>query len=298
MKFGQSAGRIWCKTEKSLYTLDAAVSATLELESYLTPKQNTLSVMAVEEEQKPKDSTVVGAVHNMEKLCGLVKELALRLERLESYDANQWERSRVSQSTPDVRREREINFRGGARHRRGGDDVCWNCGKSGHYARNCHQITNWRHNKPTAGKLDTLNTRGQVFEGVTGVAHKKLFSYAVNPSNGFRLNGTINEIPVSFLLDTGATVTLLREDIWSRISAQRSLPFTQCTSLELVGVDGSPLTVLCSTQVSLRLHGVVVTMDAIVVRQLTTEAILGLDFMKDHDAKIDFSAKSFCLIKG
>ena len=70
-------------------TLDAAVSATLELESYLTPKQNTLSVMAVEEEQKPKDSTVVGAVHNMEKLCGLVKELALRLERLESYDANQ-----------------------------------------------------------------------------------------------------------------------------------------------------------------------------------------------------------------
>ena len=131
-------------------TLDAAVSATLELESYLTPKQNTLSVMAVEEEQKPKDSTVVGAVHKMEKLCGLVKELALRLERLESYDANQWERSRVSQLTPDVRRERETNFRGGARHRRGGDDVCWNCGKSGHCARNCHQITNWRHNKPTS----------------------------------------------------------------------------------------------------------------------------------------------------
>ena len=56
-------------------TLDAAVSATLELESYLTPKPNTLSVMAVEEEQKPKDSVVGGVDYNMEKLCGLLKEL-------------------------------------------------------------------------------------------------------------------------------------------------------------------------------------------------------------------------------
>ena len=55
----------------------------------MTPKQNTPSVMAVEEEQKPKDSVVVGDVYNMEKLCGLVKELALQLERLENYDANQ-----------------------------------------------------------------------------------------------------------------------------------------------------------------------------------------------------------------
>ena len=98
-----------------------------------------------------------------------------------------------------------------------------------------------------AGKLDTLSTESRVFEGKSGLAHHRICSHAINPSTGFRLNGKIDQVPVSFLLDTGSTVTLLREDTWSRINAKGSQKLTQCTSLELVGVDGSPLTVHGST---------------------------------------------------
>ena len=34
----------------------------------------------------------------------------------------------------------------------------------------------------------------------------------------YRLRGVILSVPVDFVLDTGAAVSLIREDVWSRIS--------------------------------------------------------------------------------
>ena len=142
-----------------------------------------------------------------------------------------------------------------------------NVGKLGYYARSCYQF---KDRGPSQ-----LQARSQVFNlrvSLVWPIEKKL-SFAVNPSSGFKLNGTINEVPVSFLLDTGAMVTLLRKETWSHVSEEKLLALTQSSSLQLVGVDRSLLKVYGSTQVSLCLNGVEVNLDTVVVSPLTTEQI-------------------------
>ena len=38
----------------------------------------------------------------------------------------------------------------------------------------------------------------------------------VNPSSSFSVAATINNVPVTFLLDTGSALTILRKSIWDR----------------------------------------------------------------------------------
>jgi hypothetical protein len=38
-------------------------------------------------------------------------------------------------------------------------------------------------------------------------------------TRGFQVGGKVGEAPISFLLDTGASVTLLRKDTWERLNA-------------------------------------------------------------------------------
>ncbi len=70
-----------------------------------------------------------------------------------------------------------------------------------------------------SGKLDTLGTMGQVYEGKAIMAHTIISP--TSPTGGYRLNATINGTQASFLVDTGATVTLLREDVWERSNVTR-----------------------------------------------------------------------------
>ena len=69
----------------------------------------------------------------------------------------------MSHLTSDVRREREVNFRSGVYHRKG-DDACWRCGEPGHFARNCHQATNWRKNKPTSQEKKLLCAESRILQ--------------------------------------------------------------------------------------------------------------------------------------
>ena len=63
----------------------------------------------------------------------------------------------------------------------------------------------------------------------------------------------------------------------------------------LVGVDGSPLPVLGCAQVEIDLAGEKLPMDVVVVSTLTTEAILGIDFLHKYRANIDLGEKKLSL---
>ncbi len=64
--------------------------------------------------------------------------------------------------------------------------------------------------------------------------HTSTLVSIVTPTGGFRVGGEVNGKALSFLIDTGAAVTLIHKDAWDNM---------QHGQLELVGVDGSPLTV-------------------------------------------------------
>ena len=62
----------------------------------------------------------------------------------------------------------------------------------------------------------------------------------------YRLRGVILSGPVDFVLDTGAAVSLIREDVWSRISKLEDAHVHQLQEWKgkrLVGVNGSALSV-------------------------------------------------------
>ena len=58
-----------------------------------------------------------------------------------------------------------------------------------------------------------------------------------------------------------------------------------------MGVDGSPLQVHGQVRAAMVVQGHTLGMEALVVSPLTIEGILGLDFLKEHEATIDVKSK-------
>ena len=109
------------------------------------------------------------------------------------------------------------------------------------------------------------------------------------------MKGTINGVPATFLVDTGAAVTLLQQDTWMRIIAHHPQHLSRWSEQRLVGVDGSSLTIHGSAQVDVKLNGKELSANIVVVIPVTVEAILGIDFLKNYNALIDLVKESLHL---
>ena len=99
----------------------------------------------------------------------------------------------------------------------------------------------------------------------------------VNPSSSFSVEATINNVPVTFLLDTGSALTILNKNVWDKCkqSEDQLEPWDQQS---LVGAEGRTLRVHGSACVQWEVDGKVFSHTVVIVDPLTTEAILGLDF--------------------
>ena len=136
--------------QKCPNTLDDAVSATLQMETFLPLKGSGLSVAGVEVDEE----ATVAAVNPQDKLVTLVEKLVERVEKLEhGRPPNEWpstERKRPweqqSARTPTWQSSESAGERGPQRAKTAAasrparfDGLCWRCDKKGHVARNCHQ---------------------------------------------------------------------------------------------------------------------------------------------------------------
>ena len=125
------------------------------------------------------------------------------------------------------------------------------------------------------------------------MVHSTLIS-GVAPAGGYRIDGAVNGVKTSFLLDTGATVTLVRADVWTK-SGMKEMTLQPYAEQKLVSVNGSPLNVHGQGRAELDLAGKQLQLDVVVVSPLTVEAILGLDFLQQHRAAIDLEKQQLCL---
>ena len=82
-------------------------------------------------------------------------------------------------------------------------------------------------------------------------------------------------------------MTLLREDTWARITAKKPQELKPWSMLKLISTGGAPLTIHGSARVELELGEEKFATEIVEVSPLTTEAILGLDFLSQHRASID-----------
>ena len=103
----------------------------------------------------------------------------------------------------------------------------------------------------------------------------------------YHLQGTIEGIPARFLVDTGATTSVLNKNIWTRMNQQNKCPLREVTDKKLVGVEGSPLQVLGVACFNVAFEQQQFNVYFPVADSLTTEAILGRDFLRDNHCVID-----------
>ena len=92
-------------------------------------------------------------------------------------------------------------------------------------------------------------------------------------------------------------MTLLREDLWTRIMANNPIHLKQWSRLNLVSAGGTSLNIRGSANVELELKGETFTTEVVEVSPLTCEGILGLDFLQDQQGTVDLGTKKLLLCK-
>ena len=239
--------------------LNEAITATIELESYMPASANSVSSVEKQEtgikSETATDGGVVAAVSATERLATMVDTLTARIEKLEASHGSVEER-------PARGREERRNY---APRR---EVICFRCNQRGHIARYCRQ---------REGKLLTLGESSRSCEGESTKATKtgsvELGISSVIRPQGYEVEGAVNGVPTSFLVDTGAAVTLLRRDTWNKISASCPQELRRQSALNLVSVDGSPLTVHGSACVNVALgRGISKALEEVVVSPLTSDS--------------------------
>ena len=273
--------------QKAPKTLDDAVSATIQMESYLITSR--LATVGLEEPSHDKTNDL--AVHatswknNDGKLLSMMEKLVSRMDNIEATISTPQRpaRSYVSSRRPQQQR---------------GPLICHKCGQKGHFARGCAMPR--QPSSVAAGKLATLRPRGHTHEGKENTMAHKITNLPISPVNStaaYHIHATIFSHPCSFLLDTGATVTLINAPIWKQC-APPAVHLTPWTQNRLIGVNGSPLHSLGATTIDITIRGSHFTASIIVVDGLTADAILGLDFLKKYNCTIDIGQKSLFLNNG
>eukprot|EP00731_Ephydatia_muelleri_P014390 Em0008g110a len=228
-----------------------------------------------------KGNIATTAAAGPETLAEALKVLNDRLQKLEVLVVNKAESSSagkpISQGTTQGR---------GAEKKR---PTCWHCGRKGHIARNCWE----RQSQQSQGNFKPLGGTGQPRGEGHVKAQKKMVTVptlSVSSAISFSVSGMIGACPLELLVDTGATVSLLNVNMWNKIDSTK-LSLEQWTGKKLVGVNGTPLLVKGLTRAQVCIEGFEFVGNFVVSGELVVDAILGLDFLQQHNCVIDVGKK-------
>ena len=268
---------------------------TLEAESYLHPHMQqllTASTLPISPllgepsvaELSPAEQCVtvhqlVAATPNQSDPMLSIRK---RLDEIESQlkvvvASKKWDCSKPPHS--NQRSQTHPTDRSQAQHKR--SVVCFKCGQERHFARGCAV------RRRTDGDKQPLNTVSEATNSKHVNSGDAIPAVSQCTTTDYNLQGAIEGIPARFLVDTGATMSVLNKNIWTRLNQQTKYPLTEVTGKKLVGIEGTPLKVLGAAHFHVVFEQQQFNVYFLVADSLTTEAILGRDFLKDNQCVID-----------
>ncbi|GBN23365.1 hypothetical protein AVEN_43980-1, partial [Araneus ventricosus] len=145
--------------------------------------------------------------------------------------------------------------------------TCWKCSKKGHVQRKCQAITSNQENS-------SLNRAPEKGPRVSSLSGKK---------NGLYLEGSICGIQCLMLVDTGASITLLRTDLAQKLKEQ--LIYT-APNISLKTATGEKTEIRGKLDASIEC-GLRKFHHRIYVADITDPCILGLDFLQKFNFTVD-----------
>ena len=274
--------------QKQPTNIDQAVQFTLEAESYLHPhKQQNLTTGTLPLAPLVPQSSIAELLNTEQLITAApttpdpMQAIMKRLDGIESQlkgvtSLKKWER----RSKPTESRQ---NYQGCSPGQSSAQNtravVCFKCGQEGHFARGCAVRQRPEGNKQPLNAVSEASNKNDSQDAIPAVSHSVTMDY--------HLQGTIEGVPARFLVDTGATASILNKNIWDRLNQHNSHPLTEVTNKKLVGVEGSPLKVLGVVHFHVVFEQQQFNVDFLVADSLTTEAILGRDFLRDNHCVID-----------
>ena len=154
--------------------------------------------------------------------------------------------------------------------------TCHWCGQTGHYARGCAS----KHTSPYENKpMESTEQDARVVSS-------DINTITINCVSNYSLKVCIKGVWVSFLVDTGAAVSLIDGRVWDSMNNTVRL---NPVSTHLVGVDGVPLQVHGSAVLSLSVRGLTIDQNFIVADALTSQGILRMDFLESNHCILDLA---------
>ncbi|MEW8542943.1 MAG: retroviral-like aspartic protease family protein, partial [Candidatus Thiodiazotropha sp.] len=151
---------------------------------------------------------------------------------------------------------------------------CYQCGSTEHLIRDCDQVSKKiEAKKDTEAQPKAPEKDGDKSVKVSGPNNSGLFAAAV-----------VNGKPVYCLVDTGATLTIISTKVWGLMDQSSSAldPYSQVIST----ATGSPIEVNGKARVQLKMAKSLCYID-VVVANIENDMVIGLDFLKNMDCKID-----------
>ena len=161
---------------------------------------------------------------------------------------------------------------------------CFKCGRPGHIAKYCRGVK---------GVNNNYNYHCEKEGFGQNTAPRILTVPSVKINNCF-ISGYLGNQPICYLLDTGADVSVFRQDIWEEAEGCELVPWSG--QERLVSFSGEPLMVKGARNAVIRLGREEFHHPEIVVDKLPMEALLGLDFIQAHGYVLD-PAQGDCFIK-
>ncbi|GFW57352.1 retrovirus-related Pol polyprotein from transposon 412 [Trichonephila clavipes] len=167
---------------------------------------------------------------------------------------------------------------------------CWTCGREGHLQRSCRARqgadTNSAPRKEVSEKLINGHLVGRRLPDF-GKPHFQVCQISTKSTgeNGIFIMGHVNELPCNMIIDTGANVSIIRNDLAQKL--QEKLIWTP-PRVVLQTVTGEKIDIHGKLKVKIK-FGDTTYQHAVYVADIADPFILGLDFLKEHGFTLDFN---------
>ncbi|XP_055983762.1 retroviral-like aspartic protease 1 [Sorex fumeus] len=138
----------------------------------------------------------------------------------------------------------------------------------------------------------------KAFEG-SGAAHGHLpkeIVFAFSMGKGYYLKGKIGQVPVRFLVDSGAQVSVVHPSLWEEVTdgdLDTLRPFENVVKV----ANGAEMKILGVWDTVVSLGKLKLKAEFLVANASAEEAIIGTDVLQDHNAVLDFEHRT-CTLKG
>ncbi|XP_052030188.1 retroviral-like aspartic protease 1 [Apodemus sylvaticus] len=134
--------------------------------------------------------------------------------------------------------------------------------------------------------------------GGLGVAHSqpKEIVFANSMGKGYYLRGKIGHVPVRFLVDSGAQVSVVHPALWEEVTdgdLDTLRPFENVVKV----ANGAEMKILGVWDTEMILGKLKLKAEFLVANASAEEAIIGTDVLQDHNAVLDFEHRT-CTLKG